>query len=188
MGSAHIQLSGNVATKLKMSMDNPGHERVSFRVIANDRRFDATTNTWLDGDEFSVTVVCWGSLARGVAPSVMIGDPVVVTGKILNRRYEAEGETRYATEVKAVTVSHDLTRGTATFRKIYHKPAVEAAPEENYEVRETPDSSAGSEDPYRLPAEQPAESQPAESQPAESQPSESEPAEFAISSNGGAPF
>ncbi|WP_164479175.1 single-stranded DNA-binding protein [Nakamurella antarctica] len=123
MGSATVQLVGNVATELKISMENAGHERVSFRVIASERRFDAATNEWVDGDEFAVNVVCWGALARGVETSVRIGDPVVVTGRIISRKYEVEGVVRFATEVKAATVSHDLNRGTDTFRRSHLRPA-----------------------------------------------------------------
>ena len=38
MGSATAHLVGNVATEPKKSLDNPGHERVSFRVVATERR------------------------------------------------------------------------------------------------------------------------------------------------------
>ncbi len=117
MGSATAHLVGNVATDLKKSLDNPGHERVSFRVIANDRRREPETGNWVDGDEFSVTVVCWGALARGVAQSIRIGDPVAVSGKLVTRRYELDGQTRFATEVKAGQVAHDLSRGVASFTK-----------------------------------------------------------------------
>jgi len=116
MGAAFVQIAGNVGTEPKKSLDNPGRERASFRVIATERRQDAT-GTWVDGDQFAVTVVCLGRLAKGVADSVKLGDPVFVSGKMISRRYEMDGETHYATELKATQVGHDLSRGRATFVK-----------------------------------------------------------------------
>ncbi len=117
MGSAMAQVVGNVATELRTAMDNPGRERVSFRVIATERRRDPVSGTWLDGDEYAVTVVCWGALARGVAASVKLGDPVQVSGRLATRRWEADGETKFVTELKAVQVGLDLNRGRAAFQR-----------------------------------------------------------------------
>ena len=118
MGSSVAHLVGNVATELRASLDNPGHERVSFRLVATERRRDAATGAWMDGDEFAVTVVCWGALARNVAPSVRVGDPLMVTGRLTTRRYEAEGDTRWVTELRALQVGHDLSRGRGVFSRV----------------------------------------------------------------------
>lgn len=117
MGSAIAHLVGNVATDLKKSLEMQGRERVSFRLIATERRRDATTGTWIDGDEFAVTVVCWAALARNVAQSVRLGDPLLVTGRLITRRYDVEGETKYLTELKATQVGHDLNRGRSSFQR-----------------------------------------------------------------------
>ncbi len=118
MGSSVAHLVGNVATELRTSLDNPGHERVSFRLVATERRRDAATGTWGDGDAVAVTVVCWGALARNVAPSVRVGDPLMVTGRLTTRRYETENEMRYVTELRALQVGHDLSRGRAVFSRV----------------------------------------------------------------------
>lgn len=117
MGSSVAHLVGNVATELRTSLENQGHERVSFRLIATERRRDAATGTWVDGDEFAVTVVCWAGLARNVASSVRLGDPLLVTGRLTTRKFEAEGEIRYLTELRAIQVGHDLSRGRSVFSR-----------------------------------------------------------------------
>ncbi|WP_111765309.1 single-stranded DNA-binding protein [Nakamurella deserti] len=117
MGSSVAHLVGNVATELRTSLENAGHERVSFRLIATERRRDAATGAWTDGDEFAVTVVCWGALARNVAQSVRLGDPLLVSGRLTSRRYEVEGDLKYVTELRAVQVGHDLSRGRSVFSR-----------------------------------------------------------------------
>ncbi len=128
MGSATAHLVGNVATELKKSLENEGRERVSFRVIATERRRDAA-GIWVDGDEFGVSVVCWGVLARHVASSVRLGDPVLVSGRLATRRYEVDNETKYITELKANQVGPDLTRGRSTFQRQSQAGEAVEAPE-----------------------------------------------------------
>ena len=117
MGSSVAHLVGNVATELRTSLENQGHERASFRLIATERRRDAATGTWVDGDEFAVTVVCWGTLARNVARSVRLGDPLMVSGRLTTRKFEADGETKYLTELRAIQLGHDLSRGRSVFSR-----------------------------------------------------------------------
>jgi single-strand DNA-binding protein len=116
MGMATVQLVGNVGTDLQRSLGNGTKDRVSFRLIANERYRD-TAGNWVDGDECAVNVTCWGALARGVAQSVRLGDPLVVAGRLSTRRYEVDGVTRYSTDVKASYVGHDLSRGTSNFQR-----------------------------------------------------------------------
>jgi single-strand DNA-binding protein len=117
MGSSVAHLVGNVATELRTSLEKQGHERVSFRLVATERRRDAATGTWVDGDEFAVTVVCWAALARNVASSVRLGDPLLVSGRLTTRKFEAEGDTRYLTELRAIQIGHDLSRGRSVFSR-----------------------------------------------------------------------
>ncbi len=136
MGSSVAHLVGNVATELRTSLENQGHERVSFRLIATERRRDAATGSWVDGDEFAVTVVCWGTLARNVAQSVRLGDPLMVAGRLTTRRFEADGETKYLTELRAIQLGHDLSRGRSVFSRA--SGAAAAAPLDGARGRRRP--------------------------------------------------
>lgn len=106
-----VTIAGNVVADPRISglPDNP--ERVTFRVVANRRRKDPATDTWVDAGEFGINVVCWRSLARGVAQSVRRGDPVLVMGRIGERSYEVDGVRRWITEVTADFIGHDLAKG-----------------------------------------------------------------------------
>ncbi len=117
MDATTVTIAGNVATDPTAYGLGTDTERVRFRVIANQRRFDRKSETWVDAGEYSVTVVCWNRIARGVISSVRCGDPVVVIGRITERKYEVEGTRRYTTEVNAGFVGHDLSKGTSNFRR-----------------------------------------------------------------------
>jgi single-strand DNA-binding protein len=91
---------------------------VTLRVAGHPRRFDRTTQQWVDSDGLRIKVNCWRRLGDHVYTSVRSGDPVVVHGRIATREWKTEqGETRYSYELDADTVGHDLSRGTATFTK-----------------------------------------------------------------------
>ena len=116
--AASITLVGRVGTNPQLSSGSTG-DRVTFRVVATERRFDRLTQDWVDGDEFGVSVLCWRGLATAVLGVVRKGDPVVVTGRISTRRFaDPQGVTQFFTEVKADTIGLDVGKvGTRIARK-----------------------------------------------------------------------
>ncbi|MET0965985.1 MAG: single-stranded DNA-binding protein, partial [Nakamurella sp.] len=97
---ASVNIVGRAGNNPQVTVGATG-ERVNFRVIATERRFDKALDDFVDGDQFGVNVVCWKSLAAAVLSSVRKGDPVLVSGRIATRRFEKNGVTQYFTEVKA---------------------------------------------------------------------------------------
>jgi single-strand DNA-binding protein len=96
-----------------------GTVMTTFRVASHPRRFDRQSDRWVDAPSLRIKVTCWRRLAEGVAASLMVGDPVVVYGRITTRDWKTEqGENRVAYELEAVTVGHDLSRGQSKFQKV----------------------------------------------------------------------
>jgi len=66
----------------------------------------ATSEQWTkDGEKQQKTewhrVVVWGKTAETLAPFLLKGRAVYVTGKISYREYEKDGDKRYMTEIRA---------------------------------------------------------------------------------------
>ena len=66
----------------------------------------ATSESWMkDGERQEKTewhrIVVWGKTAETLAPFLVKGRPVYVTGKIAYREYEKDGVKRYMTEIRA---------------------------------------------------------------------------------------
>jgi single-strand DNA-binding protein len=112
---AELTLSGRAATNPSISGGNS--ERVTFRAVSTERRYDEAAAEWVDGDEFGIAVVCWRQLGTSVLSLVRKGDPVVVTGKLTTRRYEKDGVTDYFTECKADHVAIDVGRAAGRIRR-----------------------------------------------------------------------
>ncbi|WP_438941408.1 single-stranded DNA-binding protein [Micromonospora deserti] len=88
----------------------------NFKVASTARRLDRDSGRWVDGNSLRVRVNCWRKLAEGVAASVMVGDPVVVCGRLYTRDWTDDaGNHRTLYELEAVAVGHDLSRGRGRF-------------------------------------------------------------------------
>ena len=118
---ASVTIVGRAGNNPQVTVGTTG-ERVNFRVIATERRFDKTLDDFVDGDQFGVTVVCWKTLAAAVLSSVRKGDPVLVSGRITTRRFEKNGVTQYFTEVKADFVGLDIAKSAARFTRKLIEP------------------------------------------------------------------
>jgi single-strand DNA-binding protein len=119
---ASVTIVGRAGNNPQVTVGTTG-ERVNFRVIATERRFDKALDDFVDGDQFGVTVVCWKTLAAAVLSSVRKGDPVLVSGRIATRRFEKNGVTQYFTEVKADFVGLDVAKSASRFTRKPIEPA-----------------------------------------------------------------
>ncbi|MEP6559859.1 MAG: single-stranded DNA-binding protein [Nakamurella sp.] len=118
---ASVTIVGRAGNNPQVAVGTTG-ERVNFRVIATERRFDKALDGFVDGDQFGVTVVCWKTLASAVLNSVRKGDPVLVSGRIATRRFEKNGATQYFTEVKADFVGFDVSKAGSRFSRKAFEP------------------------------------------------------------------
>ena len=108
---------GHVATAVESKGEGTSL-RTKFRVLVNSRYYDRNSRTWVEKEATGTEVTCWGDLARNVAGSVHIGDPVIVQGRLEENRWiDKEGRNRKSVELVADLVAHDLNRGTASFAK-----------------------------------------------------------------------
>lgn len=127
--AASVTLIGRVGTNPLLSSGTTG-DRVTFRVVSTERRFDRAGQEWVDGDEFGVSVLCWRGLATAVLGIVRKGDPVVVTGRISTRRFvDKLGVTQFFTEVKADTVGLDVAKVGNRIARKHHDVFGEGVPD-----------------------------------------------------------
>ncbi|HWG98522.1 MAG TPA: single-stranded DNA-binding protein, partial [Pilimelia sp.] len=117
MFDTNVTIVGNVLTAPEWRRTTNTNALVAnFKVASTARRLDRGSGRWVDGNSLRVRVNCWRKLAEGVASSVMVGDPVVVVGRLYTRDWtDAEGNQRTLYELEAVSVGHDLARGRGRF-------------------------------------------------------------------------
>jgi len=88
-----------------------------FRVASTPRRFNRRENTWVDGETTWYTVNAWRTLGQHCLDSLRHGEAVVVHGKLRTEIWEDDDRRVQSCVVEAISVGHDLNRGTATFTK-----------------------------------------------------------------------
>lgn len=98
----------------------------TFRVGSTPRRFSKKENSWADGETSWYTVNAWRALGRHCLSSLSTGDPVVVHGRLQAQVWtDAEGHAHQTMVVEAISVGHDLGKGTSTFLKAVPGPGVD---------------------------------------------------------------
>jgi single-strand DNA-binding protein len=115
--SEHITVRGFVATDPQVRMAQAGFSVGNFRLAATDRRFDREANAWVDGQTNWFTVNMFRGLALNAGASLATGMPVIVTGRLKVRPWEAGDRSGTAVEIEADSIGHDLTLGTARFSR-----------------------------------------------------------------------
>ncbi|MER5362379.1 single-stranded DNA-binding protein [Streptomyces sp. NPDC002785] len=117
MNDTLVTLVGNAATGVEFRETATGG-MARFRFAVTPRRWDREKQFWTDGHTSFYTVWAWRTLASNLAGSVSVGEPLVVHGRLKVREEEREGRHRTFVDIEAVAVGHDLTRGTAAFRRV----------------------------------------------------------------------
>ncbi|MEU2245759.1 single-stranded DNA-binding protein [Streptomyces sp. NPDC019224] len=155
MNETLVTLVGNAATAVEFRETASGG-MARFRFAVTPRRWDRAKEAWADGHTSFYTVWAWRTLATNLTGSVAVGEPLVVHGRLKVREEELAGQRRTFVDIEAVAVGHDLTRGTAAFRRVVrgepgltsrYGPAPLAAGEDPWAVRETPEGRGGDEEP-----------------------------------------
>ncbi|MEU1671446.1 single-stranded DNA-binding protein [Streptomyces roseifaciens] len=128
MNETLVTVVGNVATEPDCREAANGSPSSRFRLAATVRRWDRSKEEWADAYTSFYTVWAWRALAANVVASLDVGEPVVVQGKLRIREEEREGKRWLSAEIDAVSVGHDLSRGTSVFRRVSPARALPAEP------------------------------------------------------------
>jgi single-strand DNA-binding protein len=109
---------GNAVTDVSLRVTSSGTSVASFRIASNSRRFDKSTNSWIDQEPSYLSITAWSQLAENVALSVHKGQGLVVTGKLKVRQWQDSDKSGTNVEIDAIAIGHDLNRGTSEFTKV----------------------------------------------------------------------
>ena len=116
MIDTRVTVVGNVATAPQRVRLQHGPV-TNFRLAATERRFDSTSQAWVDGATLWCDVECFDELGAHVSASLSKGDPVIVIGRLRTQVWVKEGLQQERTVLEALTIGHDLTRGTSAFNR-----------------------------------------------------------------------
>jgi single-strand DNA-binding protein len=114
-----ITVLGNVGTQPESAATTRGTPVTTFRLGQTPSRFNRQTNRWEDLETSWYTVTCWYEWGENVVKSLKVGEPVVVMGRLKISEWTTEdGQFRRRAEIHAISIGHDLRRGSSEFTKI----------------------------------------------------------------------
>ncbi|WP_405057096.1 single-stranded DNA-binding protein [Kribbella sp. NBC_01505] len=124
-GETYLTVQGWVGSKPQFKEVGGRTPQVTFRVGSTPRGF-STDRGWRDRPTTWFNVECWRVLAQNTFESLQVGQPVIVTGRLRTQEWTTEaGEQRSKVVLDAISVGHDLSKGTTSFTK--SAPRSEAA-------------------------------------------------------------
>lgn len=115
--SVPVHIVGIVASDPKLVTFANDLRRCSFRLGSTQRRYDRTSQEWVDGETTWLTVNLFHGIAENAAASFAKGDRVLVAGRLRVRQWEADGRTGTSVDIEADAIGHDLRWGTSAFTK-----------------------------------------------------------------------
>ncbi len=87
-----------------------------FRVGSTPRVFSSRDNTWSDRETNWYTVNAWRTLGEHCAESLRVGEPIIVHGRLRTQTWTDDaGNHRTSLSLDAVSVGHDLSRGSSAY-------------------------------------------------------------------------
>lgn len=129
-----ITLTGLVATTPRHLTTSEGLAITSFRLASSQRRFDRSTQKWIDADTNWYTISAFRALANNAATSVVKGDRVIVSGRLRIRDWENTDRSGTSVEIEADNIGHDMFWGTSTFTRVVASVATDADPADSQDA------------------------------------------------------
>lgn len=130
---ASITVTGNVGSDVDLRSDDTNEwAYAAFRLACTPRQHRA--GSWRDGETIWLNVNCRNrALSLNVRASIAKGDPVIVSGRLSTWSWtnKETGVVHERLVLEALSVGHDLTRGTSSFRRAERATVEPPAPEES---------------------------------------------------------
>lgn len=112
-GDTQITVVGNLTGDPELRFISSGAAVANFTVASTPRTFDRQSNEWKDGETLFMRCSLWREAAENVAESLTKGMRVIVTGRLVSRSWETNGEKRTVTEMQVDEVGPSMRYATA---------------------------------------------------------------------------
>ncbi|TFD88949.1 single-stranded DNA-binding protein [Cryobacterium serini] len=107
--SDHITVSGIIGTVPRRSVAKNGAPITSFRLASRQSHRDRTKDEWVEDESSWYSVSTFRQLATNAASSLAKGQHVIVSGRLVIRRWTNAERSGIAVEILADALGHDLT-------------------------------------------------------------------------------
>lgn len=138
-GDTTVTVIGNLTGDPDLTFLGSGAAVANFVVASTPRKFDKAQDRWVDGEALFMRCSLWRQYAENVAESLTRGTRVIVTGRLVQRSYEKDGQKRSTVELQVDEIGPALRHATVKVNKV---------------DRGSSSSSTPADDPWSTPAEE----------------------------------
>lgn len=136
-----VTIIGNVGSEPHHMITPTGLSITKFSVGCTHRTLDTATGKWLDKYTNWYQVSTFRQVADHAYRSIKRGDSVIVTGRIVQRQWEANGRNGMSVDLDADTVGHDLRWGTSTWSRATKTVGATPGPAEGSDAASDPEDA-----------------------------------------------
>lgn len=126
---AHTTIVGNLVDAPELKYTPSGDAVANVTVAHQRRKFNPETKEWEDkGEPLFLRGSLWRQQAENAAETYNKGDRVIVTGELIQRSYEAEGQKRYVVELDIFDIGASTRYASAKITKNAPKGTANGTP------------------------------------------------------------
>lgn len=104
---------GNLTADPELRFIASGAAVANFTVAHTPRTFDKAANEWKDGETLFMRCSLWRESAENLTESLTRGSRVIATGKLKQRTFEKDGQSRSVIEMDVEEIGPSLRYATA---------------------------------------------------------------------------
>lgn len=113
-GETILTIVGNTTEPAELRFTPSGAAVANFTVASTPRTFDKNSNEWKDGKTLFMRCSAWRDMAENIAETLeQKGMRVIVTGRLTQRSYEKDGQTRTTVELEVDEIGPSLRYANA---------------------------------------------------------------------------
>jgi single-strand DNA-binding protein len=128
MNETTLTITGALTADPELRFTPSGIAVANFTVASNARRFDKTTNAYVDVEPIFLRCTAWRTLAENTAESLTRGARVIVTGTLRSNSYQTrEGDKRTNLELTVTELGASLLWATVKLTKAERTSAASAS-------------------------------------------------------------
>lgn len=112
-----LTIVGNLTGDPELRFTPGGQAVAAFTIASTPRTLDKASGEWRDGEALFMRCSAWRDLGEHIAESLSKGCRVVATGRLKQRSYEKDGQTRTVIELDVEEIGPSLRYATAKVQK-----------------------------------------------------------------------
>ncbi len=138
-----VTVIGNLVAEPELRFIPSGKAVANFTIASTPRIYDKASNEWKDGEALFLRCSIWNQAAENVVESLVRGARVIAQGRLKQRSYEKDGQSRTVVEMEVDEVGPSLKYANAKVNRTQR--ASESAAQH-------PERSGRTGDPWATPA------------------------------------